>query len=224
MRLLVVDGDRALAALLQRSFAGEGHVVMVATDGQEAVELFQASAPDLTILDLNLPRRDGLEVLKFLRGTGEDAPVVVLTARSGVEVRVQALELGADDFLPKPFAMAELRARCRAVVRRRGAAALVLRQRGLEVNRVERSVLCEGRPVALTNKEFALLEYLLLNRGQAVSRAALLEHVWELRASTTNVVDVYVNYLRRKLNDTGQPALIETVRGQGYAIGLASQA
>ncbi|GGH14851.1 response regulator transcription factor [Silvibacterium dinghuense] len=221
MRLLVVDGDQALAALLQRSFAGEGHSVVVACDGQEAVDQFHTVAPDLTILDLNLPRRDGLEVLKLLRASGEDAPVLVLSARSALEVRVQVLELGADDFLAKPFAMSELRARCRAVVRRRGAAAMVLRQRGLEVNRVERSVLCEGRAVTLTNKEFALLEYLLLNRGQAVSRATLLEHVWELRASTTNVVDVYVNYLRRKLGDTGQPALIETVRGQGYAIGLA---
>lgn len=221
MRLLVVDGDRALAAMLQRLFAGEGHTVLVASDGQEAVDQFHAAAPDLIILDLNLPRRDGLEVLKLLRSSGEDAPIVVLTARSSLEVRVRALELGADDFLAKPFAISELRARCRAVVRRRGASSLVLRQRGLEVNRVERSVVCEGRPVTLTNKEFALLEYLLLNRGQPVSRSTLLEHVWELRASTTNVVDVYVNYLRRKLGDTGQPALIETVRGQGYAIGLA---
>lgn len=137
-----------------------------------------------------------------------ETPILVLTARSDMETRVKCLDLGADDYMLKPFALAELRARCRALLRRSRDPNLILRQRDLEVNRVQRSVSRDGQPVTLTNKEFALLEYLLLNRGQAVSRSALLEHVWETQSTSTNIV--YVNYLRRKLGDAGE----------GYAIGL----
>ena len=220
MRFLIADDDRALGMLLLRSLEAEGHHARLAADGQSAVDCFLEQTPDLTILDLDLPRRDGIEVLDFLRSITFDSPILILTARSEIDTRVKCLDLGADDYMLKPFAMAELRARCRALLRRRRDPNLILRQRDLEVNRVERSVSRDGQPVSLTNKEFALLEYLLLNRGQAVSRSALLEHVWDMRVSSTNVVDVYVNYLRRKLGDGGSPALIQTVRGEGYAIGL----
>jgi DNA-binding response OmpR family regulator len=176
----------------------------------------------LTILDLDLPRRDGVEVLRFLRSVSGDSPILILTARGDMATRVRCLDLGADDYMLKPFALAELRARSRALLRRRRDPSLILRQRDLEVNRVERSVHRDGHRVSLTNKEFALLEYLLLNRGHAVSRSTLLEHVWETRVTSTNVVDVYVNYLRRKLGDAGTVPLIQTVRGEGYAIGLGN--
>ena len=220
MRFLIADDDSALGMFLVRSLETDGHQARLAGDGQAAIDNFLEHTPDLTILDLNLPRRDGVEVLRFVRSITGDSPILILTARSEMEIRIKCLDLGADDYMLKPFALAELRARCRALLRRRRDPNLILRQRGLEVNRVERSVSRDGQPVMLTNKEFALLEYLLLNRGQAVSRSALLEHVWDMRVSSTNVVDVYVNYLRRKLGDAGALPLIQTVRGEGYAIGL----
>jgi DNA-binding response OmpR family regulator len=221
MRFLIADDDPALGAFLARGLEAEGHIVSVANDGQAAVDAFLREAPDLTILDLNLPRKDGAEVLRFLRSVTEDLPILILTARNEVETRVKCLDLGADDCMLKPFSLAELRARCRALLRRRRDVNLVLRHDDLEVSRVERAVSRNGAAISLTNKEFALLEHLLLNRGRAVSRATLLERVWNMQAaSSTNVVDVYVNYLRRKLNDYGQRPLIQTVRGEGYAIGL----
>ena len=222
MRFLIVDDDRALGRFLARGIEAEGHHVRLVGDGQAAVDSFLEQTPDLTILDLNLPRKDGVEVLRFLRSITADSPILILTARGDMETRVKCLDIGADDYMLKPFALAELRARCRALLRRRRDPNLILRQRDLEVNRVERSVSRDGQPVSLTNKEFALLEYLLLNRGHAVSRSALLEHVWDMRVSSTNVVDVYVNYLRRTLGDAGSVPLIQTIRGEGYAIGLGN--
>ena len=219
---MIVDDDRALGRFLARGIKAEGHHVRLVGDGQAAVDSFLEQTPDLTILDLNLPRKDGVEVLRFLRSITADSPILILTARGDMETRVKCLDIGADDYMLKPFALAELRARCRALLRRRRDPNLILRQRDLEVNRVERSVSRDGQPVSLTNKEFALLEYLLLNRGHAVSRSALLEHVWDMRVSSTNVVDVYVNYLRRKLGDAGSVPLIQTIRGEGYAIGLGN--
>ena len=219
---MIVDDDRALGRFLARGIEAEGHHVRLAGDGQAAVDSFLEQTPDLTILDLNLPRKDGVEVLRFLRSITADSPILILTARGDMETRVKCLDIGADDYMLKPFALAELRARCRALLRRRRDPNLILRQRDLEVNRVERSVSRDGQPVSLTNKEFALLEYLLLNRGHAVSRSALLEHVWDMRVSSTNVVDVYVNYLRRTLGDAGSVPLIQTIRGEGYAIGLGN--
>jgi DNA-binding response OmpR family regulator len=221
MRLLVAEDDRALGCFLARGLEAEGHEVFLAGDGQAAVERAMEELPDLAILDLNLPRRDGVEVLRFLRSLTGDLPILILTARSEMDVRLRCLDLGADDCMLKPFSFAELRARCRALLRRRrGDTGLVLRYGDLEVNRVERTVVRGGEPAALTNKEFALLEYLLLHRGRAVSRATLLERVWNMDPDgATNVVDVYVNYLRRKLKDTGPVPLIRTIRGQGYAIG-----
>lgn len=221
MRFLVAEDDRALGMFLKRGLEMDGHEIRVAIDGQSAIDAFTEATPDLAILDLNLPRRDGTEVLRCFRAITQDVPVLILTARTEVETRVACLDQGADDCMLKPFSLIELRARCRALLRRRRDSSLLLRQGDLEVNRVERTVVRNGHAIALTNKEFALLEYLLLNRGRAVSRSTLLECVWNAQtAASTNVVDVYVNYIRRKLGDRGESCLIQTVRGAGYAIGL----
>jgi DNA-binding response OmpR family regulator len=221
MRFLIAQSDQSLGAFLTRGLEADGHEVILAADGQTAVDTFLRETPDLTILDLNLPRRDGADVLSFLRSVTEDAPILILTARSELETRVKCLDMGADDFMPKPFSLLELRARCRALLRRRRDIHLLMREGDLELNRVERTVSRAGVQIALTNKEFALLEYLLLHRGRAVSRATLLERVWNMQGiSSTNVVDVYVNYLRRKLDGESAVSLIRTIRGEGYAIGL----
>lgn len=220
MRFLVAQSDPSLGAFLTRGLEADGHEVILAGDGEAAVDTFLRETPDLTILDLNLPRRDGAEVLSFLRSVTEDAPILILTARSELETRVKCLDMGADDFMPKPFSLLELRARCRALLRRRRDINLLMRQGDLELNRVERTVSRAGTQIALTNKEFALLEYLMLHRGRAVSRATLLEQVWNMQGmSSTNIVDVYVNYLRRKLDGESDVSLIRTIRGEGYAIG-----
>jgi DNA-binding response OmpR family regulator len=221
MRFLVADDDPALGMFLARGLETEGHTVRLASDGQDALDTFLSDMPDLTILDLNLPQKDGTEVLRLVRSVTEDLPVLILTARGDVETRVKCLDLGADDCMLKPFSLAELRARCRVLLRRRRDANVVIRQGDLTMNRIERTVIRDGTAIALTNKEFGLLEHLLLNRGRVISRAVLLEKVWNMPAdSSTNVVDVYVNYLRRKLGDCGALPLIQTVRGEGYAIGL----
>jgi DNA-binding response OmpR family regulator len=234
MRMLIADDDRALGAFLARGLEQDGHEVTLTTDGEMAMAAAEREMPEMALLDLNLPRRDGTEVLEFLRSLTEDVPILILTARQEPETRLRCLEMGADDFMQKPFSFAELRARCRALGRRRSPG-LVLRHGDLEMNRVEHQVTRRGERVDLTNKEFALLEYLLMHRGHAVSRATLLESVWNMSPDAgTNVVDVYVNYLRRKLRDglpEGEAAvagerneaasLIRTVRGMGYSIGQA---
>jgi DNA-binding response OmpR family regulator len=232
MRLLIADDDRALGSFLARGLEQDGHEVTVATDGEMAMEAARNDLPEMAVLDLNLPRRDGAEVLEFLRSLTEDLPILILTARQEPETRVRCLEMGADDFMQKPFSFAELRARCRALLRRRSPG-LVMRHGDLELNRVERTATRHGEPITLTNKEFALLEYLMMHRGRPVSRATLLESVWNMRPDAgTNVVDVYINYLRRKLHDTGPrhggegdedsafAEIIHTVRGTGYSIGM----
>jgi DNA-binding response OmpR family regulator len=219
MRFLVAEDSQALGMFLRRELEADGHEVRLASDGQAAVDSFLEEIPDLAILDLNMPRLDGTEVLCFLRSITEDLPILILSARNEMETRLKCLDLGADDCMLKPFALAELRARTRALMRRRRDLTLLLRCGVLELNRVERTVVCDGHTITLTGKEFALLECLLLNRGRAVSRAALLEQVWKMQPeASTNIVDVYVNYLRRKLSAAAP--LIQTVRGEGYAIGL----
>ena len=219
MRLLVAEDDRALGMFLTRGLEAEGHRVRVAADGASAVEAFRQDLPDLTILDLNLPVMDGEQVLEQMRRMDADLPVLVLTGRQEVETRVRCLDRGADDLMTKPFSLHELRARCRALLRRKREARLTLRAGDLELDRMEHSARRSGVEIALTNKEFALLERLMLSRGQCVSRMELLDSVWNMEpAQTTNIVDVYVNYLRRKLKDPPPGRLIRTVRGQGYMV------
>jgi len=219
MRLLIAEDDKALAQFLRRGLEADGHRVRLAYDGADAVDAFREELPDLTILDLNLPLKDGEQVLSEVRTTDADLPVLVLTARQEVETRVRCLDLGADDLMVKPFSLYELRARCRALLRRKREARLLLRAGDLEVNRLDHSATRTGVAIELTNKEFALLEHLMLNRGHCISRVELLDSVWKMEpAQTTNIVDVYVNYLRRKLKDPPPGRLIRTVRGQGYMV------
>jgi DNA-binding response OmpR family regulator len=219
MRLLIAEDDKALGLFLSRGFEADGHRVRLAYDGAAAVEAFRQEMPDLTILDLNMPIKDGEQVLGEVRLLDADLPVLVLTARQEVDTRVRCLDLGADDLMIKPFSLHELRARCRVLLRRKREARLLLRTGDLELDRLEHTARRAGRPIILTNKEFALLEHLMLNRGQSVSRVELLDSVWNLEPTqTTNIVDVYVNYLRRKLKDPPPGQLIRTVRGQGYMV------
>lgn len=219
MRLLIAEDDKALALFLRRGLEADGHRIRIACDGAAAVEAFREELPDLTILDLNLPLKDGEQVLAEIRRLDADLPVLILTARQEVETRVRCLDLGADDLMVKPFSLYELRARCRALLRRKREARLLLRAGDLEVNRLDHSATRTGETIELTNKEFALLEHLMLNRGHCISRVELLDSVWKMEpAQTTNIVDVYVNYLRRKLKDPPPGRLIRTVRGQGYIV------
>jgi DNA-binding response OmpR family regulator len=219
MRLLIAEDDRALGLFLSRGLEADGHRVRLAHDGGTAVEAFRQDLPDLTILDLNMPVKNGEQVLDEVRALDRDLPVLVLTARQEVDTRVRCLDRGADDLMIKPFSLHELRARCRVLLRRKREAKLLLHAGDLELDRMDHIARRGGESIELTNKEFALLEHLLLNRGQCVTRVELLESVWNFEpAQTTNIVDVYINYLRRKLKDPAPGHLIRTVRGQGYIV------
>lgn len=223
MRLLIAEDDTALGLFLKRGLEADGHLVQLATDGASAVEAFRDQLPDLTILDLNLPIKDGEQALVEIRRAEPDLPLLVLTGRQEVETRVRCLDLGADDFMLKPFSLHELRARCRALLRRKREARLLLRAGDLELNRLDHSVRRAETAVLLSNKEFALLESLMLRRGQVLAREELLHTVWHMESQTTNIVDVYVNYLRRKLRDPAPGTFIRTVRGKGYVIPVESE-
>ncbi len=224
MRILVAEDDLALSLYLKKSLEMEGHDVKCAADGFAAAELMRTEEPELVVLDLGLPKMDGVDVLRQVHGSALGMSVIILTGRSEVSYKIECFNLGADDYLVKPFSLYELLARCRAVARRRvQGASGVLRHGDLQINRMTREVTHANRSVVLTAKEFTLLEYLLLQRGRAVPRQELLREVWRMAPDAgTNVVDVYVNYLRRKLGFAAGVSPIETVRGEGYAIGMKS--
>ncbi len=216
MRLLVVDDDPKLAGAVARGLRHEGHAVDVAADGDAALMQAAVWAYDAIILDVMLPGRDGIEVLRALRERGDWAPVLMLTARGGVPDRIRGLDTGADDYLAKPFDFGELVARVRALVRRAPAERPALLEAGaLEVDPAAHEVRLAGARVELTAREFAVLEYLTRRAGETVTRTALLDHVWDENfTGSTNVVDQYVGALRRKLG----PAVIHTVRGVGFRL------
>lgn len=221
MRVLIAEDDKPVASFVQKGLEAEQYAVDVAQDGDEAQFMVSQFDYDLAVLDLSLPRVDGLDVLKHIRESKPALPVLILTGRNRVEDRVKGLDLGADDYLTKPFSFSELSARVRALLRRAAQPAeVVLRVGDLELNRVERTVKRAGQAIELTPKEFALLEYLMRNAGRCVTRAMIIEHVWNLTFDTmTNVVDVYINYLRKKVESGHEHKLIRTVRGVGYHIG-----
>jgi DNA-binding response OmpR family regulator len=193
-------------------------------DGAEAVVAFRDESPDLTILDLNMPVKDGEQTLCEMRAMNVELPILVLTARAELNTRVRCLDSGADDLMTKPFSLSEFQARCRVLLRRRRGMQLVLRAGDLELCRLDHVARHGSCNLSLTNKEFALLEHLMLNRGHCVTRSELLETVWRGEpVETTNIVDVYVNYLRRKLDDAPPGVLIRTIRGKGYMVPLESQ-
>jgi len=221
MRLLIAEDDGPLAEFLSKALSEENYAVDVAPDAATARLLAQQCSYDLAILDVNLPDASGLDVLREIRGKQPALPVLLLTARSRVEDRVKGLDLGADDYLAKPFSFGELSARLRALLRRGGRPLdLILRVGDLELSRVERTVSRAGRRIDLSQKEFALLEYLMRNAGRPVTRTMIIENVWNLSFdSMTNVVDVYINYLRKKVDEGFGVRLIRTVRGVGYQLG-----
>jgi DNA-binding response OmpR family regulator len=226
MRLLIAETDPSLAAFLNNGFGAEHYAVDLTYDSDKAKTMIQENEYDAAILDLNLPQADGMEVLRDFRSKRERLPILILTGRNRAEERVEALNLGADDLVLKPFSFAELSARVRAVLRR-GARSpeSVLRMDNLELNRVEHSVRRADKLIELTPKEFGLLEYLMRNAGQRVSRAQIIENVWNLSHDTmTNIVDVYVNYLRKKIDSPTERRLIHTVRGVGYEMRPAEAA
>ena len=220
MRILIAEDDEALARFVRQGLEGEHYAVDVFADGEQARTAAAANDYDMVILDLNLPKLDGVSVLRQVRLKKPSLPVLVLTQRTRVEDRVQCLDLGADDYLGKPFSFSELSARIRALVRRSHLPSeSVLAVADLKLDRVERRVERGGQRIELTTKEFALLEYLMRNAGRKVTRSMIIEHVWNLTFdTTTNVVDVYINYLRRKIDDSHPTKLIHTVRGVGYEL------
>jgi DNA-binding response OmpR family regulator len=224
MRVLVAEDDPALGSFVKKGLEAEHYAVDVSCDGEQARAMAGEMDYDLVLLDLNLPRVDGVAILRYLRTRKPSMPILVLTSRNRVEDRVQCLDLGADDYLGKPFSFAELSARIRALLRRSHVPAeSVLIVEDLKLDRVERRVERAGRRIELTSKEFALLEYLMRNAGRRITRAMIIEHVWNLSFDTcTNVVDVYINYLRRKVDDGFSRSLIHTIRGVGYELSARS--
>lgn len=223
MRILVAEDDVSLAKFLRKGLETENYAVDCAADGEEAQLLAERHDFDLLLLDVNLPLRNGFEVLAQVRRRKPTLPVLLLTAQGRIEDRVRGLDLGADDYIVKPFSFSELCARIRALLRRgQRPNDSVLRLDTLELNRLEHSVKRGGKAIELTPKEFALLEYLMLNLRRRVTRAMIIEHVWNLAFdSSTNVVDVYINYLRAKVDEGFEPKLIRTIRGVGYQLGQA---
>ena len=218
-RVLVVEDDDEIADVLRRSLRQEGHEVRTALDGEEALEAARDFSPDLVVLDLGLPKLDGVEVCRQLR-TASDVPILILTARTDTADRVKGLDAGADDYLVKPFERAELLARLRALLRRRpprGSASL--RVGDLTLNPDTREVARGDRHLDLTNREFELLEFLMRNQRLVISRERLLEEVWGYDpTSMTNTIDVFISNLRRKLEEGGEARLLHTKRGAGYVV------
>jgi two-component system response regulator MprA len=213
--LLVVDDDRPICRMLERTLVAEGYAVRTATDGGAALADVERSTPDLLILDVSMPGLDGLAVARRVRAKGRSVPILFLTARDAVSDRVGGFEAGGDDYLVKPFAMAELLVRVRALLRRGVIVEDMLSYRDLTLDPVLRRALRGGREIDLTQRESALLELLIRNAGVVVSRSRALADVWADGGAGSNVVDRYISYLRRKLGD---PPLIETVRGVGFRL------
>jgi two-component system response regulator MprA len=221
MKILVVDDERAVRESLRRALQLEGYEIELAEDGREALSRLDSEPePDALILDVLMPGVDGLEVCRQMRRAGSRVPVLLLTARAEVENRVAGLDAGADDYVVKPFALEELLARLRALLRRSGNGAVdVLRFADLELDPGTREVRRGGEPIGLTRTEFALLELFMLNPRQVLTRSTIFERVWGYDFGySSNSLDVYIGYLRRKTEAGGKPRLIQTVRGVGYAL------
>jgi two-component system response regulator MprA len=224
-RILVVDDDRAVRESLRRSLEFNGYSVSLANDGAEALASIGRQAPDVLVIDVMMPRLDGIETTRALRAAGNDLPILVLTARDSVGDRVEGLDAGADDYLTKPFSLEELLARLRALLRRAQSASAdgledeVLSFSDLTLNLATREVRRGDRPIELTRTEFTLLEMFLRRPRRVLDRSFILEEVWGYDFPTTaNSLEVYVGYLRRKTEAEGEPRLIHTVRGVGYVL------
>lgn len=224
MRVLVVEDEAEIARFLQRGLAEAGYAVDLVERGDEALDWIAAAEYDMLILDWLLPGLDGVSLCREIRRRGLRVPILMLTARDTVEQRVTGLDAGADDYLTKPFAFAELLARLRALLRREPLGQnTVLRVADLELDTATRTVTRAGRPIALTYKEYSLLEYLMRRANRVLTRSMIAEHVWDYDFDTlTNVIDVHIRALRRKIDDPFPQKLIHTVRGAGYRLGAES--
>ena len=220
MKILVVEDESRIASFVKKGLEEQGFTVDVAGDGDDAYHLASTQPYDAIVLDIMLPGRDGLSVLRELRENANRVPVILLTARNTLDERVEGLNLGADDYLTKPFYVEELVARLLAVARRAAGDELTVREcGGVALNLVTREILCGETPVEMTAREFNLLEYLMRSPGRVITRTQILEHVWDYHFDpNTNVVDVYIRRVRKKLAEAGVDTLIETVRGVGYRV------
>ena len=221
MRILVIEDDADLAQFIAKGLKEERYAVDLAADGEEGLSLALANPYDLLIVDIVLPKLDGLTVCRPLRAAGNHVPVLLMTARNTVEDKVSGFDMGADQFLTKPFAFAELLARIRALLRRGSVQPELTRLKAgdLELDLMSRRVWREGKEIVLTNKEFALLEYLLRNPNRVLTRTSIIDHVWGLTHDPmTNIVDVHIRALRAKIDRRSSPPLITTVRGVGYML------
>lgn len=220
MRILVVEDEEKVASFIRKGLEQSAHTVDVAPNGEEALVLAELTAYDAIILDLMLPGKDGLQVVRELRARGSTVPVLALTARGTLEDRVRGLDSGCDDYLPKPFAFDELLARLRALLRRTGLSRSPrMEYAGLTLDPATRTVTRDGRVIELTNKEYALLELLMRRPGQIQTRTAILESLWGYDFDTTsNVLEVYMNFLRKKIDHGFPRKLLHTVRGVGYVL------
>ncbi len=220
MRILVVEDEKKVSTFIQRGLEEEGFSVDVAFDGEEGVNKAEAETFDLILMDIMLPKMDGLAAVKYLREKDIKTPILCLTARDSVDDKVTGLDIGADDYLAKPFAFVELVARCRALIRRgsndRGAEIFFA---DLKLDPVAHKVWRAGEEIVLTSKEYALMEYFMRNPNRVLTRLMIAENVWDYTFdSFTNIIDVYVNYLRNKIDQKFEKKLIHTVRGAGYAL------
>ena len=222
MRILLVEDDSRVASFIRRGLREENYSVDLAADGEQALFLGQSEKYDLMILDLHLPKRSGHEVLRTLRAERVTVPILILTAKDGLEDKVAGLDAGADDYLTKPFGFEELLARVRALLRRRGdMVPSVLRMADLEMDTLKRRVTRRDKEIILTNREYALLEFFMRHPDQGVTRSLLAEHVWGYDFDTfSNVIDVHIARLRRKIDDDFSPKLLQTLRGSGYKLGI----
>jgi two-component system response regulator MprA len=219
MRILIVDDEPAVRASLERALSLEGYDIDLAGDGAAALDQLAVAPPDAVVLDLGMPRVDGLEVCRRMRAAGDRTPVLMLTARDAIDDRVEGLDAGADDYLVKPFALRELRARLRALLRRADHGADVLRYADLTLDPGAHEVHRRGRRIDLSRTEFTLLELFMRHPRQVLSRTQIFESVWGYDLGTTsNALGVYVGYLRRKTEQAGEPRLLHTVRGIGYVL------
>lgn len=221
MRFLVVEDEKRISDFLSRGLESAGYAVDVANDGATAIEHVHATDYDLVILDMMLPDMDGLQVLEKIRNRKTSPPVLILSARGAVDDRVKGLELGADDYLVKPFAFVELLARVRVLLRRGQPTPERLQVGDLVLDCIRRKVTRVGENIELAPKEFSILEYMMRNRGRPLSRTMIVEHVWDMDYDgLTNIVDVYIRHLRSKIDDKWPQKLIHTVRGIGYMLDL----
>jgi heavy metal response regulator len=220
MRILVIEDEKKIADFIKRGLKEEGYSVDVASNGEEGHFLATSNEYDLVILDLMLPKMDGMSLCRLLRKEKLSTPLIMLTAKDTVKDKVAGLDCGADDYLTKPFAFEELLARIRSILRKKDSSLPTkLQVADLSLDLLTHKVMRQGKEIVLSNKEYALLEYLMRNRGSIVSRTMISEHVWDVNFDTfTNVIDVYINYLRNKIDRDFEKKLLHTVRGRGYTI------